>query len=242
MRRPGGGTKPVIMVEHLTPEQISLLLDDSAALAGGADHVAQCSECAREFERMSRMRMALSGLPDLEPPADEWERIEARLHGRVLKERPGIVLFPGGAAAWPLRAAAIVALFVTGLLFGQLIDSDPQPGTTGGAGSPLAGAAASPEAGPSPFDLRDITPAEAYLRTVSDLQALRYAETPLQTGPEAFAERITHLDAMIEASREALREAPEDPVLNNLLFQLVDERENLAGRLDQTLRMTAAEY
>ena len=32
------------------------------------------------------------------------------------------------------------------------------------------------------------------------------------------------------------------PVLNNFLFQLVDERDDLAVKLDQTLRMTAAEY
>ena len=53
---------------------------------------------------------------------------------------------------------------------------------------------------------------------------------------------MRHLDAMIDASREALREAPADPVLNNILFELVDERESLAGELDRTLRMTAAEY
>jgi hypothetical protein len=65
---------------------------------------------------------------------------------------------------------------------------------------------------------------------------------PRPMSPEAFAERITHLDAMIDASRDALSEAPADQVLNNFLFQLVDEREDLAGQLDQTLRMTAAEY
>ena len=47
---------------------------------------------------------------------------------------------------------------------------------------------------------------------------------------------------MIDASREALEEAPADPVLNNFLFQMVDERDVLAGELNQTLRMTAAEY
>ena len=47
---------------------------------------------------------------------------------------------------------------------------------------------------------------------------------------------------MIDASRAALRQAPADPVLNNFLFQLVDERDDLASQLDQTLRMTAAEY
>ena len=105
--------------------------------------------------------------------------------------------------------------------------------------------ATSVEAQPGPAVATAIEPADAYLRTVADLQHLREGPGELgerQADPEAVAERITHLDAMIEASRDALREAPADPVVNNFLFQLVDERDDLAGQLDQTLRMTAAEY
>jgi hypothetical protein len=188
---------------------------------------------------MSRVRMALSALPDLQPPADEWDRIEARLDGRMGRNR-GVFAPLRRAPAWPLQAAAVVALFAAGLMFGQRFGSESPPGTSRVAEVPErtgAGDAADPGRGASSVS--------AYLRTVSDLEELRDHDLEgrtWQAGPEAVATRITHLDAMIEASQEALREAPADPVLNNFLFQLVDERESLAGRLDRTLRMTAAEY
>jgi hypothetical protein len=235
------------MPEHLTRERISALLDDPGNVPGELEHVAQCAECAREFEQMSRVRMALSALPDLQPPADEWDRIEARLDGRMGRNR-GVFAPLRRAPAWPLQAAAVVALFAAGLMFGQRFGSESPPGTSRVAEVPErtgAGDAADPGRGASSVSFPDVEPTEAYLRTVSDLEELRDHDLEgrtWQAGPEAVATRITHLDAMIEASQEALREAPADPVLNNFLFQLVDERESLAGRLDRTLRMTAAEY
>jgi hypothetical protein len=218
------------MPDHLNREQISALLDHPEGVPGGVEHIAACPECAREYEQMSRMRMALSGLTDLEPPAGEWDAVEATLGLAPTGEpvvRPVVIPMRRRTVGWALQAAAVVALFAAGLMVRQRIDanSDGQQ--------------------PSPTVATAIEPTEAYLRTVADLQHLREGSGEAgsrQAGPEAVAERITHLDGMIDASRDALREAPADPVLNNFLFQLVDEREDLAGQLDQTLRMTAAEY
>jgi len=232
------------MPEHLNRERISALLDDPRSVPGGLDHVADCEECAREYEQLSRMRMALSGLPDVEPPEGEWSRIEEKLGLEVLREAKISPIWRK-AMSWPLQAAAVVALFAAGLMVGQRIDTGSD-GAQGAAtlvdarnGSVESLTEAIPES------LMAIEPAEAYLRTVADLQQLRdgdFEANRWEAGPAAVAERITHLDAMIDASRDALREAPADPVLNNFLFQLVDEREDLASQLDQTLRMTAAEY
>jgi len=218
------------MPDHLNGERISALLDHPEGVPGGLEHIAACPECAREYEQMSRMRMALSGLTDLEPPVGEWDAVQDALGLPPVGEpavRPLAKPPWRRALGWPLQAAAVVALFAAGLMVGQRI-------TVG-----------SDEPQPAPAVATAIEPADAYLRTVADLQHLR--EGPGESGarqadPEAVAERITHLDAMIEASRDALREAPADPVVNNFLFQLVDERDDLAGQLDQTLRMTAAEY
>ncbi len=60
------------MSEHLTREQIAALLDSSDGVEGALAHIEDCEACAREFEQMSRMRMALSALPDLEPPVGQW--------------------------------------------------------------------------------------------------------------------------------------------------------------------------
>lgn len=224
------------MLEHLNREQISALLDDPNGVSGAAEHLADCADCAREYEQMSRMRMALSALPDLDPPPHEWERVQHELglhpvRGRVWRK----------AASWPLQAAAVVALFAAGLLVGQRIGMDEGAGDVARAAEGVTATAESAAAANEFID----EPEQAYLRTVADLQALRDRDLESdgwQVSPEAVAERITHLDAMIEASRDALEEAPADPVLNNFLFQMVDERDVLAGQLNQTLRMTAAEY
>lgn len=228
------------MPEHLSREQISVLLDDPRGVPAGLEHLDQCGECARDYEQMSRMRMALSGLPEIEAPAGEWLAVQARLGIEPVTGSPVRPTWRR-AMGWPLQAAAVIALFAAGLMVGQRLDTGP-------VDRPAVSVATNGEEGlPSPENGVALAaePTDAYLRTVADLQQLRAGfneSAQLRTGPEAFVERITHLDAMIEASREALREAPADPVLNNFLFQLVDEREDLAGQLDQTLRMTAAEY
>ena len=56
-----------------------------------------CEECKREYEQMVRMRMALSALPDLVPPADEWKKIRTRVGADV--SRIGGQL-PALNAAW----------------------------------------------------------------------------------------------------------------------------------------------
>lgn len=227
------------MLEHLSREQISGLLDDPDRWPEEAEHLASCEECSHEFEHMSRMRMALSALPALDAPADEWERVQREL-GLHPETGGSLSLVLKKAASWPLQAAAVVALFAAGIFIGQRIATDvdaPTPASVDAAApTPRATAGA---------DETVNGPEEAYLRTVADLQALKdgaFGSGERLDDPEAIAERITRLDAMIEASREALDEAPADPVLNNFLFQMVDERDVLAGELNQTLRMTAAEY
>jgi anti-sigma factor RsiW len=233
------------MPEHLNREQISALLDEPQGVRDEElEHLSGCPDCAREYEQMSRMRMALSGLPDMDPPAGEWDAVQERLGLKPLATA-GVTPIWQRAMGWPLQVAAVIALFAAGLMVGQRFNpgaegTSPQVAMSGERSSPAVG-----EPGADAESLAASEPAAAYLRTVADLQHLRTGldmSAPRPTSPEAFAERITRLDAMIDASRDALRQAPADPVLNNFLFQLVDEREDLAGQLDQTLRMTAAEY
>jgi hypothetical protein len=229
------------MAEHLTREQISTLLEEPRMVPAGPVHLEECEECSREYERMSRMRMALSALSDLEPPPDEWERISDRM-GFSQRHRWSVRLQWLQTAGWPLRAAAVLILFSGGLLVGQRLAVRP-----GGEAEDGWQAAQPATDGPGLFAVNQsrTEPEAAYLRNVAELQELRDQGVEGEgwmEDPAAVAERITRLDAIIEASREALSTAPADPVLNNFLFDLVDERNVLAGSLDRSLRMTAAEY
>jgi len=230
------------MSEHFTRAEISELLDDSGARPDVMAHLTQCESCRHEFEQLSRMHMVLSAMPELEPPAGQWERIEARLATPLV----------GGAAdpsrlrwlsprRWPLQAAAVVALFAGGLVVGSLKSSSGMfPGPQRGEITSTLPGTASSSTAPVP------TPAETeYLRTVAELTGLRTAWMAAPRDPDNpawMAEQMTRLDALAEAAREALRRSPADPMLNNFLFQVEDDRKSMASRLDETLRLTTLEY
>ncbi len=237
------------MSEHLTLEQVAALIDDSEGAQEGLAHLEHCEVCAREFEQMSRMRMALSALPDLEPPEDEWSRIERMLPGApttvpirsrpdeaarsTRTNRPAWTRF--ATAAWPLQAAAVLMLFAGGLWVGTRLDVD---------GGPAGSQATLPD---QPQQLADpvAAGADSYLRAVSNLEALRdelNAEGEWPDDPALLTERLNQYDELLTASKAALRQAPAEPAINDFVFGVQDERDDLADRLDETLRLASIEY
>lgn len=248
--------------EHLDHRRLSALLDDPGEDGEALAHLEACERCRAEFETLSRMRMALSGLGDLDPPRGEWPRIERALEARgVLAPGGGSVAgsprapevgesggAPGRAfavlARWPVQVAAAFLLFAGGIVAGlQLtsgatsVEGDPArvPGALAGGGFDSAAAReARPENGET-----------AYLRQVlGELERLGQPAGGAagELDPASATERLARLDALIGATREAVRENPADPVSNALLFQLVEQRDELASRLNQSLHLTTLEY
>lgn len=275
------------MVEHISNERLAALLDDGVEDASAREHLDDCSACRREMDLLRRMRMALSAMDPLEPPADQWERIEASLPtagsdaaagsdatpldddaGRVRDETRG----PRGAGrtgggargfggwvrdiGW-LRAAAGIVLFAGGLGLGSVLG--PLPGAGGGSSS---GGATEAAAGPTEEATAAATragtteaaatPAASGTERASDragepgdldadeilseLEVLASGDfDPRQAyrNPTAAAERLARLDALVRAAREALEEEPADPAMNQLLFQVVEERQQLNRALHQ---------
>jgi hypothetical protein len=82
---------------------------------------------------------------------------------------------------------------------------------------------------------------EPYRAVFSRLEALRMqGPTPSQAlrDPRAAAQHLARLDALIRASREAVRQMPADPAVNDFLFQVVAER----NELDRVLHVASLEY
>lgn len=272
------------MVEHISNERLAALLDDGVEDAGAREHLESCSACRREMDLLRRMRMALSAMDPLEPPADQWERIEgslptagsdaprladdagqgrngtgeARRASRTGDGPPGL-----GARVrdigW-LRVAAGIVLFAGGLGLGSLLG--PLPGSGGGSSgsgptgaagttegataattAETAGAAATPAASGAE---RTADPAAEPGRRDTDeilgrLEVLASGDfDPRQAyrNPTAAAERLARLDALVRAAREALEEEPADPAMNQLLFRVVEERQ----QLNQALHQASIEY
>lgn len=228
------------MVEHLTREQIAALIDEPDVPASGWAHLDVCEDCAHEFEAMSRTRMVLSGLPDLEAPEDGWARIAAALNSPEAPPRRGWL--PSGPWGPVLSAAAVLVLFLGGMGVGRMIA--PGPPDEMAAGDVVAEPRAA-ETEPAAALDRLAGDYPEYMRTVAELRELREggpSSAEIAENPALAAERLTRLDALIEASREALRETPADPALNDFLFDVVDERATVAGQLDQSLRQASMEY
>lgn len=242
--------------EHLSLERISALLDEPEADPAAAAHLERCERCEREHERMRRMRMALSALGDVEPPPGEWEAIEARLpeRGEVARSAPEgdddvVPLFRNG---WVARVAAATLVFAVGLSAGLQLRDDGSSGPTAGetpavaenagSGASEAGRLTSSDRG-GPAGLQRGGDYVSAARSLEAMVAGRSddAVEPIDD-PVGAAEELARLDALAEAAREALRERPADPTLNNFLFRVNERQEELSSRLGAAARLTSLDY
>lgn len=227
--------RDALMGEHLNTERISALLDEPWADKNGQAHLETCADCQAEFERLSRMRMGLSGLPDLEVPRGQWAAIEAMLDasevgggtrsiGRRFARR---LLVPG-----PLQAAAGLVLFAGGVFAGLQL-------TTGG-GTP-----------DSPADLPAVVSSgddRALLDGLNQMESLRSPLTQVGEGaagsssspafpgrdPLAAAQELARLEGSIRALREHLDADPDDVMASAYLSELVEMRDRLAEELGRS--------
>ncbi len=220
------------MMGHLEPERISVLLDEPWADKDGERHLEECTTCQAEFERLSRMRMALSALAEEEPPAGQWAAIEAALDAKAADAPVSLVsriarhlITPG-----PLQAAAGLVLFAGGVFAGLQLTA--------------------PASGGDPADLPAVVSTgddRALLDGLNQMESLR---TPVRqvgiddvgaaTGGLAnsgldrssAARTLMRLDGKIRALMEHLEEHPEDVAASAYLIDLVQQRDGLAGQLD----------
>ncbi len=256
--------------EHLRLERISALLDDPGDDPEAAEHLRTCERCEREQERMRRMRMALSALSEVTPPEGEWEQIEPHLpDGGEAEERPrgddGVLPLP--RSGWAARVAVATLVFAVGLSAGLQLRGGGSTGGGDGASGPTAavaggdgpradadgaaalrpgdasssGLAAADDGGPGPLQR-----AGGYLSAARSLESMvdggaGSALEPVDD-PVGAAEEMARLEALAEAAREALREQPADPALNNFLFRVSERQEALRSRLGAAAHLASMDY
>ena len=92
---------------HARIDHLLSLRDHAPTEAWVAEHVEQCPECGAELRRLERMRSKLQALPQMEPQADSWAAIQAKMRS------------DSGVPVWErrLRHVAVAAsLFVLGVV------------------------------------------------------------------------------------------------------------------------------
>ena len=92
---------------HLSLEQL-LAIRDGEAPASDLTHVAACSECAAEADRLRTVQASLKGLPVERPSHDLWPALQARADAERASRRIARV-------GWAVAAAAALVTLVVGI-------------------------------------------------------------------------------------------------------------------------------
>ena len=95
---------------HATVHQLLSLRDGEPVDADAARHVEHCTICTSELARLGRVQQRMQSLAPIEPPAQAWNQIAARMQVAGSPQRSRM--------PWAFAAAAAVAV-VSGILFRQ---------------------------------------------------------------------------------------------------------------------------
>jgi hypothetical protein len=204
-------------MEHLTPETLARLVDESADVVERA-HLDGCDCCARELAEMQRQSAELAALPVLEPQEGSWKVLETRLHEAGVLRQPEPRPFWRSAGA--LRMAAALVLFVAGGVVGGALRTDAAAPATGS--TVAAGISGTAEEAQERLRLAE----DAYLAAL-----VRYAELTEGDGATDPITRLTALESIVLASHAALQQAPADPVINGYYLTALGERDRVMRQL-----------
>ena len=183
-------------------------------------------------------------------PLTDWTSLSAQLRAEGLIRDPivsrpvmrramqiaaGLVLAVGGAAVGRATAGAPV-------LPAQTASTDATPGEAStvsqmGDNSNASNASLVSSQFKSPEEAWDVLnrAGEEYQRASAYLSASN-TEVPMPTNPSQYRTRLAALDGVMTEIRGALKEAPEDPVINQYYLATVGAREATLRQLGTTLR------
>ena len=170
------------------------------------------------------------------PPLTNWDALAERLLAEGLMQPPSrFVLRP-----W-MRMAAAIALVAGGAVAGRMTASAPVPQSAATPASPASTALASTQT-----QFRSAEDAwealnragEEYQRASAYLSASN-TEVPMPSGPDQYRTRLVALDNVMSDMRDALKEAPQDPVINQYYLATVGAREATLRQLGTTLPASA---
>jgi len=219
---------------HLTLEDLARLVDQ-APDPSEERHLQECEICREEVRALRVQTESLGALPDLRPPAGDWEALEARLGSEGLIRTGGMVQGPKRwfASGW-MQAAAAVVLFLGGTAMGsgmmarqgpaEMVDGGPAtdlelvPVSTGQDIQPVSSLAEAQEA---------LNHAEqGYMLALLQYRQLLDA----QQGAGSYGDptkRLAAIEAILAATNAAMEHAPADPFVNGVLVGGLAEKEGI---------------
>lgn len=232
-------------MSHLSIDRLAALADEQPT-AVEERHLATCAECTREVNA-HRALLAMAGQErDATPlPLTRWDAIAERLRAeRVISTAAENQTTSGRAMPLavrvPMQIAAALVLIASGIVMGRASTGAPVlPGGLTGAEPESRTASLSLDSLPTTFASVDEAArwrnayADAYQRTVSFLAA---NDSGSRAGtPAVMRARLSALDRVSRTMREALNDAPYDPVINDFYLNSFGQREATLRQLNTVL-------
>jgi len=204
-------------MEHLTTEALAGLVDE-VPVAEEQEHLEACEFCAAELVALRDQTQTLGSLPELLPPQEDWQVLEARLRSEGLVRDPGLLekMVLARTPVW-MRAAAAVLLFLSGT------------GTGAALATRSATALSAPAQATTVADAASVVrlAEESYVSAVAHYRELLAQGGGGEVGSDPIS-RYAALEHLVLVSQAAVRQAPGDPFLNGFLASARAERDAAA--------------
>ena len=207
-------------MSHLNPERLAALSDDTPTPIESA-HLTTCDACLAELAAQRKLaRMAAAAGPVSDGPSSSFDALVPRLKAEGLIARP---VRRAAAIKWTVRAAAALVLVTGGVVAGRMSvtgNGVSQPAQVPQADAANDGSAVATAQPISSFRTPDdaVKALSASQQTYQSAAAYLAAQDTtshfIGLNENTYRARLTALDDIIAATRAALYQAPQDPVLN----------------------------
>lgn len=239
-------------MQHLSTDRLAALGDEQPTPAEAA-HLASCDACLREraaFTSLVGMAHAEQGAIGL--PLTRWDDLAAAFRAEVPMRAAGdepqvtdLVTRRRGVR-WPMQAAAGLLLLAGGAMLGRASTGAPFLPSTSDSVAVASGTSA-PGVLPVVGQVSDSSfTSVAEARAAQQRYELLYQQAAAflaehdstglgQGNPVAYRSRLAALDRVISTTRDAMRDAPHDPVINGYYLTTLGQREATLRQLNTAL-------
>ena len=231
---------------HLPADRLAEL-GDEVPTSDEAAHLAACDACARE--RGAYQALVAMAHAEREPfglPLTRWDAIAAQLSVAIHVPRPDITPVRR-SSRWMLQMAAGLLLVAGGAMIGRV-----STGARALPGDEAAPSASVASIGERTQPVARFASDSAVFASVEEARAAQQRSEVLYQQAAAFLARVdttgagsgspvpirsrlAALDQVISTTREAMREAPHDPVINGYYLTTLGQREATLRQLNTAL-------
>jgi hypothetical protein len=246
-------------MSHLSTDRLAALGDEEPTPAEAA-HLLSCAECARERAAYRTLvAMARVERDTIALPLTRWDSIAGALAAEHLVAAPRTIsvgppaqrVVPRRASRFPLQAAAGILLLASGVIAGRASVGQPAlpiaPSRVASSGASITDPVGMPTANASATradsvyfaSIEEARQAQARSEAIYQQAATFLAQHDTSGAndgsPVAYRSRLAALDQMLSTTREAMREAPHDPVINGYYLTTLGQREATLRQLNTVL-------